>query len=194
MKTVLPSESVLIKQLVNGDKSAFTALYNQYFNDVGLFIFKFVKSPQIAEDITQEVFIKIWEGRDKLGEIRSFKAWLFTIARNHTLNILKKISNESAGMGEVLKNYRFHDNPVENKIVEKEYMKEVKNILDSLPVQTREVFRMCRDEGKTYDEVIAILGISRSAVKKHMVRSHKMFKESINEKFRISLGILLIFM
>jgi RNA polymerase sigma-70 factor (family 1) len=191
LKNIIPSET-LLTQLSNSDEAAFTALYNQYFNEVSLFILKFVKSTQLSEDIAQEVFIKIWEGRDKLTEIRSFKAWLFTIARNHTLNILKKIAHESAGMGEVLKNYKYQHNPIEDEIVGNEYMQQVNDILNSLPRQTREVFRLCREEAKSYEEVIAILGISRSAVKKHMVRSHKAFKNSLNEKLRILIGILLI--
>jgi RNA polymerase sigma-70 factor (ECF subfamily) len=193
LKNIIPSEALLIAQLSDNDEVAFTTLYNQYFNAVNLFVLKFVKSPQLSEDITQEVFIKIWEGRDKLAEIKSFKAWLFTVARNHTLNILKKISNESAGMGEVLKNYKQQHNPVEDTIAEGEYMQQLNEILNSLPPKTREVFRLCREEQKSYDEVIQILGISRSAVKKHMVRSHKAFKENINGKLEISIGIVVIF-
>jgi RNA polymerase sigma-70 factor (ECF subfamily) len=193
LKNIIPSEALLIAQLSDNDEVAFTTLYNQYFNAVNLFVLRFVKSPQLSEDITQEVFIKIWEGRDKLAEIKSFKAWLFTVARNHTLNILKKISNESAGMGEVLKNYKQQHNPVEDTIVESEYMQQLNEILNSLPPKTREVFRLCREEQKSYDEVIQILGISRSAVKKHMVRSHKAFKENINGKLEISIGIVVIF-
>jgi RNA polymerase sigma-70 factor (ECF subfamily) len=193
LKNITPSEALLAAQLSNSDEVAFTTLYDQYFTAVNSFVLRFVKSPQLSEDITQEVFIKIWEGRDKLTEIKSFKAWLFTIARNHTLNILKKISNESAGLGEVLKNYQQQHNPIEDTIVESEYMQQLNEILNSLPPKTREVFRLCREEEKGYDEVIKILGISRSAVKKHMVRSHKVFKESMKGKWEISIGILLIF-
>ena len=191
MKNITPSEALLTAQLSNGDEAAFTALYDQYFTAVNSFVLRFVKSPQLSEDIAQEIFIKIWEGRDKLTEVKSFKAWLFTIARNHTLNILKKISNESDGLGEVLKSYQQQHNPIEDTIAESEYMQQLNEILNSLPRQTREVFRLCREEEKSYDEVIQILGISRSAVKKHMVRSHKAFKESMKEQLKISIVILL---
>ena len=193
MKETTRSEPLLIARLSNGDPDAFTTLYNRYFTAVTSFVLKFVKSQQLSEDITQEVFIKIWEGRDKLSEIKSFKAWVFTIARNHTFNILKKISNESAGIAEILKNYQQQHNPVEDSIAENEYMQQVNVILDSLPEKTREVFRLCRQEEKSYEEVIMILGISRNAVKKHMVRSHKAFKENINGKLEISIGIVVIF-
>ena len=96
-------------------------------------------------------------------------------------------------MGEVLKNYKQQHNPVEDTIAESEYMQQLNEILNSLPPKTREVFRLCREEQKSYDEVIQILGISRSAVKKHMVRSHKAFKENINGKLEISIGIVVIF-
>lgn len=190
METKLPNESLFITQLSKGDGLAFEKIYDHYYDRIHLFVLKFVKSSQLAEDLTQEIFIKIWEDRSQLNEKESFRAWLFVIARNHTLNFLKKASRELVGVGEIVRNYQYQGNPVEEQLLEKEYLKKVQEVLDSLPERTREVFRLCREEDKSYDEVTEILGISRNAVKKHMVRSNKVFKENFKDKLKIAFNFL----
>lgn len=188
MDTKLPYERLLINQLSKGDELAFGKIYDHYQDRVHLFVLKFVKSPHLSEDITQEIFIKIWEDRMDLTEKKSFQAWLFVVARNHTLNFLKKASRESVGVGEIVRNYPFQHNPIEEQMLEKEYLEKLQQVLDSLPERTREVFRLCREEDKSYDEVTEILGISRNAVKKHMVRSNKVFKESLKDRLKFALS------
>lgn len=186
MNTKLPDETLLITQLTKGDEHAFKKIYDHYYDLINLFVLKFIKSPHLSEDLTQEIFIKIWEGRMDLTEKESFRAWLFVVARNHTLNFLKKVSRESVGVGEIVRNYQYEHNPIEDEMQEKEYLEKLQQVLDSLPDRTREVFRLCREEDKSYDEVTEILGISRNAVKKHMIRSNKVFKENFKDKLKIA--------
>jgi RNA polymerase sigma-70 factor (family 1) len=178
--------------LADGDENAFGQLYTNHHDYLYKFILKYVKSPDIAEDLTQETFIRLWEFRNRLTKVDSFKAYLFTAGRNHTLNFLKKASKESAAKGEILRYYRHEPQTTEDKMVSDEYRKFIKDVLDSLPVQTREVFRLCREQNKSYDEVATILGISRNAVKKHMVRSHKTFKDLMGDNADVPLIILLV--
>lgn len=186
MNTELSNESLFITQLSKGDGLAFEKLYDHYYERVNIFVLKFVKSSHLAEDLTQEIFIKIWDNRNQLSEKESFRAWLFVLARNHTLNFLKKASRESIGVGEIVRNYQYQGNPVEEQLLEKEYLENVQEVLNSLPERTREVFRLCREEDKSYEEITEILGISRNAVKKHMVRSNKVFKENFKDKLKIA--------
>lgn len=188
MKIELP-ESSLKERLAKGDEAAFTYIFNQYSSRIRQFVVKFVKSPQLTEDITQEIFIKMWEGRAMSTEIKSLEAWLFTLARNHTLNTLKQISKEPAGLCKLLENYRVVPNSIEDKIVEREYMARVDTILASLPERSREIFRLCREEELSYEEVMKALDISRSAVKKHMVRSHKIFREIFGKELLVPIYI-----
>ena len=184
MNTELHYESLFIAQISKGDGLAFGKIYDHYHPRIYLFVLKFVKSSQLAEDLTQEIFIKIWDDRNQLNEKGSFRAWLFVVARNHTLNFLKKASRESIGVGEIARNYQVQSNPIEEQLLEKEYQEKVQEVLNTLPERTREVFRLCREEEKSYEEVTKILGISRNAVKKHMIRSNKVFKD----KLKLALG------
>lgn len=186
-------DTVLLQRLADGDARAFTQLYNAYNDELIQFIVKFVKLPQIAEDISQEVFIKIWQNHSQLQEVDSFKAWLFVTARNHTLNILKRIAREDSAKAEIIRHIQgTRINNKEDDLISNEYQVYLRNILNSLPIQTQQIFHLCRTEQKGYDEVAALLGISRNTVKKHMVRSMKAFRNALESGLGISLPMVVI--
>jgi RNA polymerase sigma-70 factor (ECF subfamily) len=174
-----PDESILIKKLANGSEKAFYTLYGKYFKRVYSFVLAYVKSPDLTEDVCQEIFIKIWHNRASLVEIKSFKAYLFTITRNHTLNILRKASNSRITMVEVLSYYPTNEKTTENEVQLKEYQRYLHETLDGLSPTARRIFKLCREEQKTYDQVARELGISRNAIKKHMVQTMKTLKALI---------------
>ena len=186
----LYNESELIRRITAGDASAFGQLYNSYRLSVYHLIVKFIKLPAMAEDLTQEVFIKIWETRGRLAEINSIKDYLFITARNHTLNRLKQIARQDIAMGEIIRHYPSRQEDAGDKLLQQEYWQHIQRVLDSLPERTREIFQLCRIQEKTYDEVADLLGITRDAVKKHMVRSNKAFKDSLGD-LDISMAVVI---
>lgn len=184
-------ENALLRQLAAGDENAFLSLYQQHECLLKDFVRRYVKSPELAEDITQEIFIKVWENRADLADLYSFKAWLMVVARHHTLNVLKRAAREEAARSEIIRHFQHLRNEVEDQVLSREYQQHLKKVLESLPQQTRNVFRLCREESKSYDEVAAILGISRNGVKKHIVRGMKAFSEFLRTDLDISLPFLL---
>lgn len=190
--TNLHNEQLLLQKIAESDEASFAEIYEVYSDPLNQFVLKYVKSKELSNDIIQEVFIRIWEHRSELPEIDSFKAYLFTIARNLTLNFLKKASRQNAVIAEIARNYK----PVacigEDRLLSNQYKQFIEEVLQSLPPQTRTVFRLCREEEKSYDEVAACLGISRNAVKKHIVRSHKFFKEQLLDHPDLQFGILFL--
>jgi RNA polymerase sigma-70 factor (family 1) len=188
----LHNEKTLLKQMAEGDEISFGHIYKAYHNFLYRFILKFVKSPDLAEDLTQEIFIRIWELRKEMKKVDSFQAYLFITARNHTLNFLKKVSKENIAKAEIMRHYKPVQRMADDELLSAEYRQFIQNVLDSLPAQTREVFRLSREQYKSYDEVAALLGISRHAVKKHMVRSHKKFKDLLGDETDISLSLALL--
>jgi RNA polymerase sigma-70 factor (ECF subfamily) len=80
---------------------------------------------------------------------------------------------------------------LEEELQTKDYLAYLQSILVTLSPQSREVFRLCRQEYKTYDEAAEILGISRSAVKKHMIKSMKVLGDAVKRDLGIPLGIFL---
>lgn len=187
------NEKDLLQQLIAGDERGFAGLYDLYSPSIQKFILRYVNSSPLSEDLTQEVFIKIWENRAILADVKSFKAYLFVTARNHTLNSMKVIFRSEVAIGEVVDSFVHLRNETEEQLMHKEYLVFLRKILDSLPERTREIFRLCRDQEKSYDEVAKSLNISRNAVKNHMVQSMKVLRSAVKSEYGISLSLFLSF-
>jgi RNA polymerase sigma-70 factor (ECF subfamily) len=187
------NEKDLLQQLIAGDERGFAGLYDLYSPSIQKFILRYVNSSPLTEDLTQEVFIKIWENRAILADVKSFKAYLFVTARNHTLNSMKVIFRSEVAIGEVVDSFVHLRNETEEQLMHKEYLVFLRKILDSLPERTREIFRLCRDQEKSYDEVAKSLNISRNAVKNHMVQSMKVLRSAVKSEYGISLSLFLSF-
>jgi RNA polymerase sigma-70 factor (family 1) len=187
-------EKALLARLAAGDADAFASLFNQYQDPLTQFILKFVKLRQLAEDLSQEVFLKIWQQRAKLTDLQSFRAFLFIVARNHTLNTLQFASRSQAAIGALTREGLSHQTPsaADDQVLTREYQEFLTRIIDSLPPRSREVFRLCREHQLAYDEVAAQLGISRHSVKNHMVHSMKILKAAVEKDLGIPLSLFLL--
>lgn len=186
------SDAQLLDLLRSDDGAAFGVIYERYNELLYDFLYKFLKSPELTEDLTQEIFIKIWDGRAQLPHLLSVKSYLFTIGRNHVFNFLKRAGTDRHAKAEILKHYTTNGNSLENVLHAKDYQRYLEELLAGLTPQSREVFRLCRQEAKTYDETAELLGISRNTVKKHMIRTMRVLSDSVERDLGISLSTLLV--
>src|SRR5579872_1503917 len=120
-------EVMLVSELSAGNEEAFEKLYDHYVHGLKGFVIKFVKSSELAEDLTQEVFIKVWENRDQLAKVRSFQAYLTVVARNHVLNFLKSAPRNDLVVKEIVGSYSIPQ--AENEIISKEYRQWLQKVL-----------------------------------------------------------------
>lgn len=190
-KIGLGNETDLLYQTAGGNTSAFATIYSFYSPMVYRFIRRYLKSAELTDDLTQEIFIKIWEKREVLANQTSFKAYLFTVSKNHTLNFLKRAAIDTTAKNVILNSYVRNDS-VEEDFQTKDYLAYLQTILNKLSPQSRQVFKLCRQEYKSYDEAAEILGISRSAVKKHMIKSMKVLSNSVKNDLGIHLSLFLL--
>jgi len=180
-----------IKIKFSTDESlAFTMLFEAYHKKIFYFILRYVHSEELAEDLSQEVFLKIWQNRNDLPHIQSIKAYLFTVARNHTLNSLKKAFQSEVALSEVVNSFAKTTNSIEEEIDDKEYAQFLNHVLDGLPAKSRHIFKLCREEKKSYEEVAQAMSISKNAVKNHMVLSMKILRASASKELGYSLCLL----
>ncbi|MGF7082804.1 RNA polymerase sigma factor [Mucilaginibacter sp. UYCu711] len=187
----LYTDTELLELIVNDNYKAFTFLYDRYFSDIKRFVLRILKSPQLTEDVIQEVFIQVWLNRSKLSQVNSFKAYLFITARNRALDSLKAALRSEVAMGEIIHSFVAQRNGTDEEVLDKEYSLFLNRILASLPERTRQIFTLCREQGKSYKEVAGVLGISRNAVKNHMVLSMKILGSSVKKELGVSLTLLL---
>ncbi|MET3876883.1 RNA polymerase sigma-70 factor [Chitinophaga sp. OAE865] len=169
-------EAVLLQRLQQGDTEAYIALYDQYYPSLYTYILHFINIPELAEDALQEVFIKIWEIRERINPELSFSGYLYRITRNHVFKLLKKISADAALRLQVMQELQHQTEDADTRLLWKQYESLLHQAIAQLPPQRQKVFRLCREESKSYEEVAVELGISRNTVKEHMVLAMKSIK------------------
>jgi RNA polymerase sigma-70 factor (ECF subfamily) len=181
MKTKLSSysEHELVTLLKSGSEPAFKELFVRFEQKLYHYTLKFTRSKEATEEILQDIFIKLWEYRENLDTTLSFNALMFRIAKNNILNYLR---NESRQMS-MRKEYSFSmeamRNSTEEKIFFEEYIRMTDRAIDNLPAQRRSIFKMSRYEGKSYEEIAGVLGISKDTVRLQIIKSLKSLKKSM---------------
>ena len=170
-------EKDLLNRLKNDDADAYIQLYDHYYPSLYAYILRFVKITDLAEDVLQDVFLKLWEIRHRIDPDLSFSAYLYRISRNLVFKQIKKISvDEELRLGVMYRLSSLHEHS-HVELQWKQYQESLVAAIDQLPPQRQKVFRLCREQNRTYDEAAAELGISRNTVKEHMVLAVKSIRE-----------------
>ena len=170
---LLKSEICLFR---DGDVNAFEKVYERYVDRLYFYVLKLVKSPEIAEEIVQGVFVKIWEIRSKINLELSFEAFIYRITRNHTLNYLKRQAYENRFKKQLIPIYNKGVNATENHVILNETSKIIHQAIDKLPEKRQTIYRMSRLEGLDHDGIATKLGISKNTVKVQIVKASKFVK------------------
>jgi RNA polymerase sigma-70 factor (family 1) len=187
------SDEELLILLRDDDKLAFSEIYDRYYKYVYRYLCVLVKVPEIAEDLSHEAFLKIWEMRQQLKIDRSFKGYLFRLCHNKAVDMHQKIAKEQVLMDRVLQQY--NRNPVVEQYSQKQleqYDALVEEALDSLSPQRRKVFELCKKEKKSYEEVARELNISPNTVKAHMSTILSLLRSFILERREFFLYFLFV--
>ncbi len=169
----------LLERLAGGDATAFTLLFHSYKDKLYSFILHLSGSTTIAEDVLQEIFLKIWQNREGLTKVNNFNAYLFRMAQNKALNVLRRHSLEAL-LVKKLGDRTSVANPGEPDSA-KEVQELLNKVLERLPAQQRKVFELSRNEDLKYEEIAERLNISVSTVRNHMVQALKTIREFIRE-------------
>lgn len=165
------NEKSMVLALKNHSEKAFRVLFECYYQDIYGYSISLLKSKEAAEENVQNVFMKVWMHREKLNEEQSFKAFIFTIARNQAFNVLSKAANEVLLHQEIFYTAEQVHNQGDFAIREKECKKLHKEALRQLPPKRKQIFKMSRKKGMTYEEISQELGISVSTVKNQMSKA-----------------------
>ncbi len=172
-------ENILFSRAQEGEEGSFEILFNNYYSKLCTYASIIVKYPDVAEDIVQETFIKIWNHRASITINTTFKAYIYRSVHNNCINYLKndkyRNKNNEIIRHEIMKqselNLQNLDTEIVEKIVSEEFNKQFSRAVESLPQQCREVFLLCRNDKLTYSEVGERLDISINTVKTQMKRA-----------------------
>lgn len=179
-------EQELLRRVAQGYEDAFRRLYNQFQPFLATHIFRITDSRELTEEIIQDVFLKIWQTRENLYEIRSFKAYLLVISKNHALNAIKKIAREF----DLLSKYALENKPAEMEDYKSAYYSILDEAIDNLSTRQKEVYLLSRHERLTYQQIADKIGIGKESVKTHIELAIKNISEYV--KKRLSVAALFI--
>ena len=185
-------ETALLKGLSLGDSKAFEEVYRRYHGEISRYVCKFVKSTTHTEDLCQEIFLKVWEKRETLPNLQSFRAYIFTVAKNRVLDFLRHAAIERSAREEIIRASLHQASHVEEALQSEEYQHYLQKVLRELSPRDQEVFRLCREMEHSYDEAAQVLGVSRNAIKKHMVKAIRYIKYAAFKNFGLSFNSLII--
>jgi RNA polymerase sigma-70 factor (ECF subfamily) len=183
------AEQILI-ELQNDKEEAFRHLFNLYYLKLFNYTKGYVVSKDTARELVQEAFIKLWEVRHQLKEGTNFQAFLFTIARNSTLNYLKQLSTKRKKEADItsrdieleLNAIAMQDDASE-AIIAQELEEKIDQAIALLPDKCRNIFLLSRIENLKYKEIAAQLNISVNTVENQISIALSKIKKHLGNYF-----------
>jgi RNA polymerase sigma-70 factor (ECF subfamily) len=180
------NEQFLAKLIAGGDAVAFRKVFDLYKERVFFFILGMVKTNAAAEEIVQEVFIKLWVAREGLAEVENLGIYISVIARNKTIDHLRRAASQKNMVDEIWQAINTAQNTTAEMVEANEFRRLVDEALHRLSQQKQKIFRLSRYEGFSHEEIAQQLHLSRSTVKNHLVETLKYLKCHLADHSRIS--------
>jgi RNA polymerase sigma-70 factor (ECF subfamily) len=186
------NEEEIIALVIQGDEAAFAKLFKHYRDKVYSIGYKLTHSTTVAEDVVEDVFLKIWLKRSDLGAIQNFDAYLFTIARNHVYKVLK-ITAKNYKISEFTDlNHLTAKNDTEDYLMEKEYRSLLQKAIDRLPDQQKQVYHLIKEQDMKREAVANILQIQPETVKFHLAQAMKNIRGFCMLHLKTFIGVIII--
>lgn len=170
---MLIDEKTLVLRLVDGDEDAFCELYAAYKSRLIYFAMRFLKSREYAEDVFQDAFAMIWQGRRFINPDASFSSYLYTIVRNRVLNQLRELNNQDKFREHILSQAVDYSNDTKNEILANDLQQLIARALQRLTPRQREIFEMSRERQMSHKDIAEALGISVNTVQESISLSLK---------------------
>ncbi|MEP6949432.1 MAG: sigma-70 family RNA polymerase sigma factor [Ginsengibacter sp.] len=167
------NEKELIELIAKGDEFAFAKLVNNYKNKIYSIAFKLTKSSVIAEEIVQDVFLKIWLKRATLTGIQNFDAYIFIVTRNNVYKVLKEIAQNYSVTFLTDEHQLLTNMDASDLVAEKEYNLLLQKAVERLPNQQKQVYNLTKNEGFKRNEVANQLDLQPDTVKFHLAQAMK---------------------
>ncbi|PWV56141.1 RNA polymerase sigma factor [Chitinophaga sp. S165] len=176
------NEKILLQRIREGAQDAFKAIYARYNEKIYSLAYHLTRSEVVAEEIVQDVFLKVWMQKETLPEIRDFESWLFILARNYIYTWLKTSARRQAH--EMLADDHVSVEPLEvdAAIHRKELENLLREAIRQLSPQQQQVYILFREEQLTREAIAGRLGLSSETVKVHMSRAMRSIRAYITSR------------
>lgn len=164
----LYNERELLLKISEGDSVAFGHLFDRYYGLIYSVSFKYLKVHELAEDMVQTSFLKIWEKRVTLNRIERFDHFLFRIARNEMTDHFRKNITRDKHRQRLRELFGEETGNPEDLLISKQNRKRIADVIRELTPQQQTAYRLSRDEGLSYQQIADEMGLSVNTVKVHI--------------------------
>jgi RNA polymerase sigma-70 factor (ECF subfamily) len=187
----LEAEKELIRRLNTSDVRAFEKLYQLYSVRILKKLILLVKNEDIAAELLQDIFLKLWEKREIIDAEQSLRPYLFRMAENKITDLFRRAAYDKKLLAHlvVVSTELCYATEEALDLKDGEYL--LQQAINTLPPQRKKVFILCKIEGKSYEEVAALLGISAGTVNDHVVKAGRVVKK-IFEAADLALLVLIV--
>lgn len=189
------SDQELFAKIAQGDEDAYRIVFHAWNSRLFHTVMKLVKSEEEAEEIIQEVFLRLWLQRHTLPSIQTPGAWLHTIASNLALDSLRRKARQQTRLKVIAESGNFDNPEPESQLDAKELQRLIDEAVEKLPASRRHVFILSRRQGLNRSEIAEQLNISESTVKNHLTAALKFIQDYLqnNKGLYLPAVLLLLF-
>lgn len=194
MRSSLPytNDYELLQGIASGNADSFRVLFSRYRNKVYAFSLKITRSVYQSEEITQEVFLKLWLYREQMAEVENAEAWIITITKHLCFNQLKKTANEKCIVELQREIQEGMLVSIEQRIDDRDLLVKVRQATAQLTAQEQLVYRMNKEQGLRNEEIASALHISENTVKVHLANALRKLRQLIDRYS--AAGIIVLFL
>ncbi len=176
---IVYNEREALSALSAGKACAFCWLFDTYRTKLYNYVFKLTESKETAEDTVHDIFLKIWQQKERLSQVTDFNAYLYTMVRNDTYNKFRRMAKKNLILSTIGRTATKEENTIEDNYTAKEIRQNIRQLVEKLTPQQQLVFNMSREEGLKNEEIARQLNVSVLTVKKHLTNALHILRHEI---------------
>ena len=180
------SDSELALRIKAGEKTAFQELFERYAPRIYQFSLSYLKNKADAEELVQDIFLKIWEKREMLDVSKNIKSFIFKVAVNTIYDFIRHKNIENAFNDFARANFETDSNNTWHTVIFDEMTANLKELVAKLPEQQQKIFQLSKEEGLASEEIAEKLNLSKRTVENHLYRAVSFLKENFRRDSFIS--------
>lgn len=186
------SEKELLRRVSKGDETAFKVIFEHYHPKLQVYISGMIKAPGLAEEITMDVFLKLWLAKEMVTGIDNLNSFLYRVAYNKSIDVLRSASSNVNFFDLLWQQFEIAgDLNADNKIRQKDFDRTLKEAISLLSPQRKEVYRMSRERDLSHEQIAGQLQLSPKTINNHIVEAQRFIRNYLSEHLDIALILLL---
>lgn len=185
-------EYEVIEDFIRGDAIAFAEIYNLYKDKVFAFAYSLTKSRETAEEVVQEVFIRLWEKKDQIRLQSAFMPYVKAITYNYVMDFFRRAKHDQRLQQQIMNRVEEIQASGDELVLNRELEVIYRQAIEALPPQQQRAYLLSREEHLSYEEIAAILGISRNTVRNHLSDALKNIRRHVSGNTDLAIIFLAI--